>query len=311
MRKAASVVMLTLLLISMSTLTFHIHLVEADTITVPDDYATIQEAVNPTNNEITKPATIDASRQATDDYIWVASFGPDNLNNYGLPGRYVGTDDPYNGFGVPYWTGNFSLSSPIVSVNSITVHALPFTQGEYMYTLSEDVDFVVHPDDDLVELLTPLDVPIMNEHWKDGVNISLSGWASINYVASGIESVWVDMNNGTARFGRNWGYAACHPSEWWYGPEWSWELTLLQLLDYCYECPWDWPPGSEWWINYTAASYLTVDYTKDATFVGGFTVSFDNSILMQSYIGAVSAIIVGTVIIAICVERVKRRKERG
>ena len=198
------------------------------------------------------------SYEVIDDYVWAASFGEDGLDNNGLPGRYVGTDDPYNGFGVPDWTGNFSLTQPFVSVSSINVTALPFTPDNYTYTLIEGVDYIVHTIDNLIELLTPVDVPIIGEHWVDGVNNSLQGWASINYVASGIESVWVDMNNGTARFGRNWGYAAPPPSEWWYEPDWPWEL------EFWFACGQPiWPAGSEWWVNYTAASYLTVEYSAE------------------------------------------------
>ena len=220
--------------------------------------------------------------QMIDDYVWVTdAISADGLSNYGLPGRTAAPPDAgaYNGFGRPYWTGNFSLNFPITSVNFITVHALPFTPDEYTYNLTEGTDFVVHADDDLIELLTPLDVPITNEHWKDGVNTSLLGWALINYVASGIESVWVDMNNGTTRFGRNWGYAVPPPSEWFYDPDWPRELTLWQLIDYCLGCPGDWPPGSEWWINYTAASYLTVNYDTPTLPAASATIDIVSSAL--------------------------------
>ena len=48
-RKAVSGMMFTLLLIGMLTLAFNVRLVEAGTITVPDDYLTIQEAINAAN----------------------------------------------------------------------------------------------------------------------------------------------------------------------------------------------------------------------------------------------------------------------
>jgi len=201
--------------------------------------------------------------KSLDDHFWVTTFPQEGLTNNGLPGKPIGGGNPYNGFGNPDWYGNFSTTHPVSSVNSITVHALPFTQDEYTYTLTEGLDFIVHDSDNLIELLHSLDTPIINEHWVDGVNTSLLGWAAINYVASSIDSVWVDMKNGTARFGLNLGYAAPPPSEWWYDPDWPWELTLWQLLDYCYECPGDWPSGSEWWINYTATPYLTIDYNTD------------------------------------------------
>jgi len=199
--------------------------------------------------------------QTVEDYVWVASFGPDNLANNGLPGRYVGTDDPYNGFGVPYWTGNFSMPG-LSSVNSITVHALPFTADEYTYTLTAGVDYIAYPDEDLIELLTPVDVPIINEHWKDGINNTLGGWPWILYLASGIENVTVHFPNCTTRPARNYGYAQPPPSEWWYDPDWAWELEGWSCLGY-YPALWSWPTGSEWWINYTAASYLSVDYNTE------------------------------------------------
>jgi len=198
---------------------------------------------------------------AKETKIWAASFGPDNIANNGLGGRYVGTDDPYNGFGVPNWTGNFTIAG-LQDVDKITVHALPLTPDEYTYELVEGVDYIVHAAEDKIELLTPVDVPIINEHWVDGVNNSLNGWPYINYVASGIESVFVDMHNGTARFGRNFGYAEPPPSEWWYDPDWTWELEGWWALGY-FPGPWNWPAGSEWWINYTAASYLEVDYMTE------------------------------------------------
>lgn len=48
-RKVVSGMMFTLLLIGMLTLGFNVRLVEAGTITVPDDYPTIQEAINAAN----------------------------------------------------------------------------------------------------------------------------------------------------------------------------------------------------------------------------------------------------------------------
>jgi len=198
---------------------------------------------------------------ATEDYIWIADFPNEGLENFGLPGRTTGggTAAAFDGFGNPYWTGNFTLQYPFSSVASITVHALPFTPDEYTYTLTEGVDYIVYPDDDKIELLTPLDVDIINECWQDGVNNTLNGWPWINYVASGIQSVYVDMQNGTARFGRNLGYEQPPPSEWWYEPFWPWELEGWWALGY-FSGPYNWPDGSIWWINYTAASYITVEY---------------------------------------------------
>ena len=202
--------------------------------------------------------------QAIDDYIWVADFPNEGLENCGLPGRTTGggTAAAYNGFGNPYWTGNFTLQYPFVSVNSITVHALPFTPDEHTYTLTEGVDYIVYPDDDKIELLHPLDVNITNECWQDGVNNTLNGWPAIKYIASGIQSVYVKFPNGTERFARNLGFEQSPPAEWWYEPEWPWELEGWWALGY-FSGPFNWPANSTWWINYTAASYITVDYNAE------------------------------------------------
>jgi hypothetical protein len=202
-----------------------------------------------------------------DNYIWPVTIPEDGMANAmgPWPGRVVGSAPSaavYDGFGEPNWTGNFTLNYPLDSVNSIEVVAKPFTADEYSYYLVEGVDFIVHADDDLIELVTPVDVPIINEHWKDGVNNSLGGWPWIGHLATGIESVFVDMNNGTARFGRNLGYAVPPPSEWWYDPDWPWELEGWWALGY-FPGAFNWPPGSDWWINYTAASYLNVNYNVE------------------------------------------------
>ena len=207
-----------------------------------------------------------SSRQisnSTDGYIWPASFTQHGLTYNGLPGRIVGTDDPFNGFGIPYWTGNFTTENPFGAINEINVTCLPFTPDEYEYTLTEGLDYLVYEADNLIELLNPVDVPILNEHWIDGVNNTLNGWPWINYVASGIENVTVHFPNCTTRPARNLGYEQPPPSEWWYDPDWPWELEGLWALSHSgyYAGPYSWPPGSEWWITYTAASYLTIDYT--------------------------------------------------
>jgi hypothetical protein len=197
--------------------------------------------------------------------VWVANFGPDNLYYNGLPGSTIFpmTGNPYNGVGVPYWVGNFTTTYPVASVDTITVHEFPFTGDEVTWVATDGVDYVAHDADNLIELLHPLDVDIINEHWMDGVNNSLNGWPYINYVASGISDVYVDMNNGTARPGRNLGYAMPPPAEWWYDPDWAWEVEGWWALGYFCPAPWCWPAGSEWWVNYTAASTIDVVYNTD------------------------------------------------
>jgi len=153
------------------------------------------------------------------------------------------------------------------------VHALPFTADNYTYTLVEGVDFIVHADDELIELLNPIDVQIINECWTDGVNNTLNGWPLIGYTATSIQNVTVDMHNGTVRAGRNLGFQISPPSEWWYEPDYPCELEGWWALGY-YGGSWNWPAGSTWYINYTAASYMAVDYNTDPS---SAYVEFDGS----------------------------------
>jgi hypothetical protein len=169
-------------------------------------------------------------------------------------------------------------------VNQINVTYLPFSPNNYTVTLTEGVDYLVHANS-RIELLTDVDVPMINEHWIEGVNATFHGWAWINYVASGIKSIYVKFPNGTERLARNYGYVAPPPSEWFYDPDWPWEFILWQLIDYCYECPYDWPAGSEWWINYTSASCLTVDYNAFAPIAIDATLSIHPNALNLESVG--------------------------
>jgi len=219
---------------------------------------------------VDKTGTLNLTLESWTDFdIWATnSITEDGLANFGMPGRLTAPTDPgaYNGFGLPDWTGNFTVTFPFLGVSSITVHALPYTADEFTYTLTAGVDYEVHVGDQLIELLTPVDEQIINEHWKDGVNNTLNGWPAINYIATGIQSVYVDMNNGTARPARNLGFEEPPPAEWWYEPDWPGELEGWYALGY-YSGPFTWPAGSDWWINYTAASWLEVNYLVEPTTV--------------------------------------------
>jgi len=213
------------------------------------------------------PPPVDPNQ--VESFIWAASWGSGNIANNELQGRAVEVDNPgiYNGVGLPYWTGNFSLAHSISTVNSITAN---FVANGSSRVLVEGVDYKVHPDEDLVELLVPIDVPIVNEHWVDGVNNTLNGWPWINYVASGIQSVVVHFPNCTKRAANNLGHQQPPPSEWWFEPDWAQEVEGWWALGY-YSGSWNWPAGSEWWVNYTAASHLTVDYNIDPPPVDPYT----------------------------------------
>jgi len=219
---------------------------------------------------VDKTGTLNLTLESWTDFdIWATnSITEDGLANFGMPGRLTAPTDPgaYNGFGLPDWTGNFTVTFPFLGVSSITVHALPYTADEFTYTLTAGVDYEVHVGDQLIELLTPVDEQIINEHWKDGVNNTLNGWPIINYIATGIQSVFVDMNNGTARFGTNLGFEMAPPAEWWYEPDWPGELEGWWALGY-FVGPFNWPAGSDWYINYTAASWIEVNYLVEPAIV--------------------------------------------
>jgi len=212
--------------------------------------------------------------KSLDDYFWPATFPLDGLANNGLPGKTVGTPppDPYNGVGGT-WYGNFSCTYDVSSVNSIQVTALPFTADEYTYFLTEGVDFLVHDDDNLIELLHSLDDVIINEHWVDGVNNTLNGWPAINYVASGFDSLYRKFPAYNAYYGETEGYATigpyatAPPTEAFYDPEWPWELEGWWALGYFCPAEYCWPDGTEWWLNYTAVPYMTIDYNTDPSTV--------------------------------------------
>jgi len=195
---------------------------------------------------------------ATDDYVWATdSWDLDGgaMEYCGLPGRATATFyGDYDGYGHANWVGNFTLTYPWSSVDSITAN---YADGSSA-VLTESVDYVAHVGDQLVELLNPVDLQVINEHWVDGVNNTLNGWPLIGYTATSIQSVYVKFPNGTERYAYNNGFEMGPPGEWWYEPAYPCELEGYWALGYF---PGGWPAGTEWWINYTAATYLTIDYS--------------------------------------------------
>jgi len=89
-------------------------------------------------------------------------------------------------------------------------------------------------------------------------NVSL-GWPAIAYIASGFESVWLDMLNGTQRYARNDGYAKEPPAEYWFDPEWPQEIESWYASGY-YPGSWVWPDGTDIYINYSAPAFVHIDY---------------------------------------------------
>ncbi|MDH5448120.1 MAG: cohesin domain-containing protein [Candidatus Bathyarchaeota archaeon] len=161
--------------------------------------------------------------------------------------------------GNPYWTGNFSLSYDVSSVNSIHVTP-PFSAP---YDLVEGTDFIVHTGTPNVELLTPLDEQVINEYYIAGINGTPAGWPGIEHMASGFQSIWVDFNNGTSRWARNLGFETGPPNEYWYEGDWPNEIEGWWALDFganITENPEAWPVGTQYWINYTVPADILVDY---------------------------------------------------
>jgi len=194
--------------------------------------------------------------EATDDYLWAT----DSWTVDGAAGKT--TADFYgvfDGLGHADWTGNFTLDYPFTGVTSITAN---FVGNGSSTVLTPDVDYKVYPDEDKIELLTPVDVDIINEYYVAGQNGTPAGWPAIEYVATSIQSVYVKFPNLTERYA-NGGFGCFQtepPCEWWFEPDYPLELEGWWALDFGYASPEAWPVNSSYWINYTAASYLTIDY---------------------------------------------------
>jgi hypothetical protein len=162
----------------------------------------------------------------------------------------------WNGHGNPYWTGTFFATYPAASVNYITVY--PQVSG-VPYNLTEGVDFVVNVDGSIT-LLTPLDEYVMNEYiGAAGTWGANAGWPPLWYICSGIESVWLDMPNGTQRYARGLGYALPPPNEYWFDPDFPYELESWWASGY-FTGPFNWPAGTDVYVNYTAPAFIYIDY---------------------------------------------------
>jgi hypothetical protein len=162
----------------------------------------------------------------------------------------------WNGHGNPYWTGTFFADYPAASVNYITVY--PQVSG-VPYNLTEGVDFVVNVDGSIT-LLTALDEYVMNEYiGAAGTWGANAGWPPLWYICSGIESVWLDMPNGTSRYARGLGYALPPPNEYWFDPDFPYELESWWASGY-FTGPFNWPAGTDVYVNYTAPAFIYIDY---------------------------------------------------
>jgi hypothetical protein len=193
--------------------------------------------------------------QTIDDAL--AMDGPQNAYTPWQKLWYTGVTA--SGFGVPYKTGPITgLTYPVVSVNSFNVTP----QIGAPYQLVEGVDFTVGGGQ--ITLLTPLDEYVLNEHVGTMPAVDL-GWPAIDYIASAFESVYLVMPNGTSRYAVCLGYGL-DPStgnEYWYDDWFPYEIESWWASGY-YAGPWVWPDGTDIYINYTAAAFVTVDYNAPA-----------------------------------------------
>jgi len=194
-----------------------------------------------------------------DDNVWATDSWTDYgaFDYSGLTGRTTESVYGFDGQGHADWTGNFTLDYPWASVNSMIANHQDGTST----VLTPGVDYKVHAGDQKVELLTPIDTHIINEYYVAGQNGTPAGWPGIKYVATSISSVYVKFPNGTER-GTTGGFGCFEtgpPCEWWFEPDYPNELEGWWVLDWDW-MPFSWPTNTSYWINYTAGSYLTIDY---------------------------------------------------
>ena len=188
----------------------------------------------------------------TVDEDWLAMDGP--VNKYTPWLKLWETGASASGLGNPYMTGNFSLTYPVVSVNYFEVNP----QIGAPYNLTEGVDFIVNPDG-TIDLLTVLDERVENEYIGAMPFGGNAGWPPIQYTASGFESVWINMTNGTSRYAIHTGVENPPPNEYWYDDWFPYELESWWATGY-YAGSWVWPDGTDVYINYSAAAFVTIDY---------------------------------------------------
>jgi len=201
-----------------------------------------------------------------------AMDGP--VNKYTPWLKTASTGASADGIGVTDWTGNFSLTYPVQSVNYFEVHPLALLDKNHnyyngtAYNLTENVDFKVNPDG-TIDLLTPIDTHIINETGSSLLKGSpdfVAGWPDIKYLVTSFEQVAVDFNNGSEIYqATNYGFEeeGPPPSEYWYEDWWPYELESWWTTDNT-SAPWlgqyTWPDGSQLYVNYTAASFIHIDY---------------------------------------------------
>jgi hypothetical protein len=194
-----------------------------------------------------------------------ADLQADIVDIYGVPPPLLSSGGSRNGTGIPDWTGTVNITYPVQTINSI--HVTPQIGSEYDLT---PADYTVNPDGSIT-LNRALDEWVLNE-LIGTMPVAGAGWPSIAYFASSIQSVWIDMHNGTARYAYNSGYHSDVPSpkhkpmpaggEWWFDDDYPWELESWWATGYCdANLPINpWPTGTDIYVNYTAVPTITIDY---------------------------------------------------
>ena len=166
-----------------------------------------------------------------------------------------GTGASGTGLGNPNMHEPFSVGAVVFAVNYFEVQP----QIGSPYNLTEGVDFVILPDG-TIDLLHGLDVDVVNEFVGTMPAVDL-GWPALVNIASGIESVYLVMPNGTSRYANHVGVGLDPSSgnEFWYDDWYPYEIESWWASGY-YAGPWVWPDGTDIYCNYTAASFIEISY---------------------------------------------------
>jgi hypothetical protein len=192
--------------------------------------------------------------------IWFADITDYGLGYLGTPypAALPGTPASQGGGGNYDMTGNFTNTGGYyASINSITAD---FRNGT-VRTLNAGTEYQVYPGTNQIEILVPLDHHEIGEYFIYGANGTPVGWPAPKaydptYCLTGVQGIDLNFPNGTARAATG-GEGYPSPLEWWYMPDYPSEFQAWYAT---------WPSGdnattgTEYWIDYTLATLLTVDF---------------------------------------------------
>jgi hypothetical protein len=233
-----------------------------------------------------------------DYHLEAAPTGTLNLTLYKFSQQGYMMDGPYgwfdsgnafDGVGVANYTGLVPMQYLVDTIVNFTV--IP-QSGAAPYQLVDGVDFQVHGNGSL-ELMTGLDELVLNENMGNmsfQIDTGGIGWpglggylAPYSVIASSFISVYVDFNNGTARYAMNsgyhsdkWEYAgwpAMPPGgEYWYDPDYPYEMESWWATGFLDAYLGIGPTVTTWpdlvgygtetdiWINYTMPPEVYIEY---------------------------------------------------